>query len=203
MSTTPQSRSDRPKYFALLLVLIALLAPATANAATPAETRAQTASGACANADVLPTAANQVQVRAATLCLMNAERTARGLRPLRAQMTLAQVAGAYANLMGRQQFFDHVSPTGSTVLSRIKATTYLRHMSDWEVGENIAWGAGTFASPRATVQAWMNSAPHRANLLSRDFTQVGIGVANGGGTPDVNPTNTGTTYVTNFGFRTR
>ena len=45
-------------------------------------------------------------------------------------------------------------------------------------GENIAYGQ---SSPAAVVQAWMNSSGHRANILSRDFTTIGVGytVVNG------------------------
>ena len=49
----------------------------------------------------------------------------------------------------------------------------------WSVGENLAWGTGVLATPRATVRAWMHSPDHRANLLDRRFADVGIGVAAG------------------------
>ena len=59
------------------------------------------------------------------------------------------------------------------MLARIKATTYLRDVTSWSVGENLAWGSGTLATPRAMVRAWMQSADHRANLLDRHFADVG------------------------------
>lgn len=196
MSTNASPRRNRPVFIVLLLVVIALLAPQAASATTTPAT-------GCANADVLPTAANVEQVRSATLCLINAQRSARGLRKLRDQSTLERVATSYAAQMGREQFFDHVSPSGSTVLTRIKATTYLRHVRDWTAGENIAWGTLSLSTPRATVKAWMASPGHRANILSRSYSEIGIGVAAGGATRLVNPSNSGTTYVTNFGSRTR
>ena len=47
----------------------------------------------------------------------------------------------------------------------------------------------------------MKSPPHRANLLSSQFTEVGIGLADGGATAEDNPRRRGTTYVTDFGKR--
>ena len=45
-------------------------------------------------------------------------------------------------------------------------------------GENIAMG---YSSPEAVMTAWMNSAGHRANILSANFTTLGVGyVADGG-----------------------
>jgi uncharacterized protein YkwD len=88
------------------------------------------------------------------------------------------------------------------MLSRIKATSYLRNAQRWTVGENLAWGTGTLATPRATVEAWMRSADHRANLLDRGFDDVGIGIATGAPTT-LDDGETGGTYVTDFGRRVR
>jgi uncharacterized protein YkwD len=43
-------------------------------------------------------------------------------------------------------------------------------------GENIAKGQKT---PQAVVTAWMNSDSHRANILNKNFTKLGVGYANG------------------------
>jgi uncharacterized protein YkwD len=88
------------------------------------------------------------------------------------------------------------------MMARIKATTYLRDVSSWSVGENLAWGTGPLATPRATVRAWMHSPDHRANLLARDFADVGIGVA-AGAPIALEPGELGGTYVTDFGRRQR
>ena len=45
--------------------------------------------------------------------------------------------------------------------------------------ENIAWGSGDTATPEAIVDAWMHSSGHRANILSRDFHDLGIGSRQG------------------------
>jgi hypothetical protein len=61
------------------------------------------------------------------------------------------------------------------------------------VGENIGWGQGALTTPRSIVDAWMASPGHRENLLSRDYTEVGLGAL---GTPGAGA---GATYTTDFG----
>lgn len=41
-------------------------------------------------------------------------------------------------------------------------------------GENIAYGQRT---PQEVMNAWMNSAGHKANILSNIYDQIGVGVA--------------------------
>jgi uncharacterized protein YkwD len=182
------------------LAFVALWAPATARAEGGPAARARAASERCVSADAMPGQATVEDLRAATLCLMNAERTARGLGRLQSEPLLGRVAAGYARQMVRGQFFDHTSPAGSTMLARIKATSYLRDVTSWSVGENLAWGTGTLATPRAMVRAWMQSAEHRANLLDRHFADVGIGVA-AGAPVALEPGEFGGTYVTDFGRR--
>jgi uncharacterized protein YkwD len=182
------------------LAFVALWAPATASAKGGPAARARAASERCVSADAMPGQAAVEDLRAATLCLMNAERTARGLGRLQSEPLLGRVAAGYARQMVRGQFFDHTSPAGSTMLARIKATSYLRDVTSWSVGENLAWGTGTLATPRAMVRAWMQSADHRANLLDRHFADVGIGVA-AGAPVALDPGELGGTYVTDFGRR--
>jgi uncharacterized protein YkwD len=191
---------------AVLVALAVLVAPARGQAdggaAAAAKARARVASDRCESADALPGQASVTDARDAVLCLMNAQRTARGLKRLRAQPDLAEAAGRFARQMVRDRFFDHTSPGGSTMVSRIKATSYLRDAVRWTVGENLAWGTGTKATPRATVDAWMHSADHRANLLDRGFAEVGIGIA-AGAPAQLQADETGGTYVTDFGRRVR
>jgi uncharacterized protein YkwD len=185
---------------ALIVTSLAILAPATAAAATGADARAEAMNNGCAYADALAGQTSTDNFKASTLCLMNAQRAGYGLRPLRAQSRLAQAAASFANEMVARQFFAHESPSGSTPLSRIKATRYLRKTITWMVGENIAWGTGRMATPRATVKAWMQSPPHRKNLLDPMYNEVGIGIANGA-PQALDAGEQGSTYVTDFGRR--
>jgi uncharacterized protein YkwD len=183
-----------------VLAFVVLAAPATAWADGGPAARARAASERCTGADTMPGQAAAEDLRQATLCLMNAERTARGVGRLQAEPLLVRVASSYARQMVRARFFDHTSPGGSTMLARIRATSYLRDVASWSVGENLAWGTGALATPRAMVRAWMQSAEHRANLLNRHFADVGIGVA-AGAPVALDPGELGGTYVTEFGRR--
>jgi uncharacterized protein YkwD len=176
---------------AAVLALVLLAAPAAARAGER-----------CADAGALPGQVSRQRLSAATLCLINHERGSRGLARLRADRDLDSAATGFARQMVRQRFFDHTSPGGSTMTSRIRATDYLRGAVSWSAGENIAWGTGVLATPRATVQAWMRSAGHRRNLLDPGFRDVGIGVADGA--PEaLGEGEQGATWVTDFGRRVR
>ncbi|MGH2840302.1 MAG: CAP domain-containing protein [Solirubrobacteraceae bacterium] len=173
----------------LPLICAALAFPSGSSAASP-----------CQNADITPTGANMAQVRTATLCLINQERTTRGLAPVKSNAHLQKAARRYSRLMVTQSFFDHVSPSGSTLVSRVrKGTKYLHGAKSWSLGENLAWGSGEFATPAYTVQAWMDSPGHRKNVLNRSFRHIGIGVVTGAPVP----TNglPAATYTTDFGRR--
>ena len=133
---------------------------------------------ACANTSLTPTAHDIKLIRTATLCLINRERTAHGERPLRANGRLHRAAQAHTNSMAAEDYFEHVSPRGATPLARLRAVGYISssHVG-YEVGENIAWGTLSLATPRAIVSAWMSSPGHRANILDPRFRETGVGVS--------------------------
>jgi uncharacterized protein YkwD len=108
-------------------------------------------------------------------CLVNQQRAAAGLSALSHDRHLARAARRYSSSMVRERFFDHVSPSGSTLGSRARAAGF----GGRTLGETIGWGAGELAAPSAIVQGWMNSPPHRAILLGSEFSKVGLGVASG------------------------
>ena len=154
----------------------------------------------CANVDLQPAAANMPQVRRATLCLINRQRTKHHLRKLHANTPLRGAAQGYARLMVLLHFFDHVSPTGTTFVDRIRASGYLRNANGWSLGENLAWGSGTESTPRQIVRAWMHSPEHRRNILNGTFRDTGIGIVTGAPVLGVGG---GATYVNEFGQKGR
>jgi uncharacterized protein YkwD len=165
------------------LAALALCAPATAQADD------------CAGADVVPAADNVAVVGQATLCLLNQQRAANGVGPLVENAALSTASADYSQRMVAQGFFGHESPDGGTLVDRLTNVGYLGDDAAWVVGENIGWGQASLATARSMVTAWMNSPGHRKNLLSADYTQVGLGLALG--TP---PDQTwGATYTTDFG----
>jgi uncharacterized protein YkwD len=174
---------------------VTLLATVVAALAAPAGAHASAQTAPCAGADLVPDAGNLAQVGQATLCLLNDERAAAGLRPLSYSAALTQPSAAYSTRMVSENFFAHESPDGSTLESRLAAARYIAPDGDWFVGENLAWGQGNLATARSIAIAWMNSPGHRHNILEPEFTEVGIGIVPG--TPG-DPT-WGATYTTDFG----
>ncbi|MBI5105289.1 MAG: CAP domain-containing protein [Solirubrobacterales bacterium] len=179
---------------ALLLPALAAVAAALPAAGAPAAAVASP----CGNAALKPTSANLPAVRHATLCLLNRERRSRGLRGLKQHRALERAASRYARAMVRHGFFDHVSPGGSTMVGRVRDTSYLSGAGSWSLGENLAWGSGSRATPSQTVDAWMHSPGHRRNILDGRFREIGIGVATGA---PVRVGGDAATYATDFGFR--
>jgi uncharacterized protein YkwD len=148
----------------------------------------------CSGADHAPAAMSASAANHATLCLLNQQRRAHGLPSLRNDGRLGRAASGHAHDMVNQHFFDHNSPNGATFASRIKHTGWTKSRRSYTIGENIGWGGGELATPRAMVKAWMHSAGHRANILSRAFRMIGIGVAGAAPSGD-----DGATYATDFG----
>ncbi|GII21001.1 CAP domain-containing protein [Planosporangium mesophilum] len=123
-----------------------------------------TVSGAANAATVSPTTVeNQIST------LINSKRAAAGCGALRTDERLRTVARAHSADMATRNFFSHNGSDGSTFATRIKSVGYTR-----AYGENIAWG---YRTATAVVDGWMNSAPHRANILNCAYNNVGVGVA--------------------------
>jgi uncharacterized protein YkwD len=150
--------------------------PSHPSTATPSSGPA-TASGYCAGANLTPEPGNLESVSAATLCLINGERARFGEQALITSAQLTSSATAHSDDMVANDYFEHVSPTGQTLLMRVRASGFIPSSKDgYELGENIAWGTLWLATPRSIVEAWMASPGHRANILDSDYRYTGIGV---------------------------
>ena len=101
--------------------------------------------------------------------LINSFRARNGVAPLLVGPALSRAAQAHSSDMARRGYFDH----GSFV-------TRLRRFGVRApyIGENIASGTRPL-SPATIVRMWIQSPPHRENLLDRGFRRVGIGLAGG------------------------
>lgn len=183
LGTAPASAADAPSQLPCI----------------PGATCADDRPPACRGAATQPVRGNLRAIRRATLCLLNRERTERGLARLRANRPLRRVATRYARSMVRLRFFDHVSPGGSTFVERIERSAYLDPGDRYSLGENLAWGGGPQATPEQIVRSWMRSPGHRANILNGDFRDIGVGVALGVPVAGLD----GATYVNEFGRRGR
>ncbi|MDT8901899.1 CAP domain-containing protein [Anaeroselena agilis] len=103
------------------------------------------------------------------LALLNQDRAANGLPALKANTQLTQLARNYAQDMIARGFFSHYNPEGQSPFDRMQQAG----ISYKYAGENLAVNSGIAAAE----VAFMNSSGHRANILSPNFTEVGIGVA--------------------------
>jgi uncharacterized protein YkwD len=179
--------------FALTLCIALLALPAAAHAATSSKRVTQ-----CAHAEILPDAGNIATVRAAVLCLHNRERSSRGLPPLREHARLRTAAEGHSVHMVAAAYFSHDAPGGADMAARILATGYARG-AGWSLGENIAYGTGGLATAAEIHRAWMHSPGHKANILRRQFREIGIGIAIGA--PVATNGLGGATYTADFGVR--
>jgi uncharacterized protein YkwD len=149
----------------------ALLLASAARASTDPYAALLAPSGTCGQA------ADQLGLDAATAqlamqCLTNYARAQQGLAPLQLNATL--------NAAGQTKLKSNVScaefshtPCGEpfdTVFA-----TYVQGATSYEIGENIAWGTGSYGTPRQAMNGWVHSAGHRENILTAAYADLGIG----------------------------
>ena len=186
---------DRKPYASLVLAFLVALLALAASPATP---------GASASAckrwgDSSPTELRNSDARKAILCLVNKERDKAGLGNLDRDKKLQKAAQRHNDHMDGTGCFDHECGGEADLDSRLHGVGYLvGGLSQWAFGENIAWGSHELGTPDAIVNAWMHSPPHRANILNRDFKEIGVGFSVG--TPSGGH-EAGGIYTTDFGLR--
>ena len=127
----------------------------------------------CAGSWLRPVAANTPQVRAATLCLINAQRRRNGRVPLGENILLRRAAELHSLDMAKRKFFEHRDPDEVQPDARIVHQDYPPIL----VGENLAWGELAQSAPANIVALWMKSPGHRANILETGYREIGIGLA--------------------------
>ena len=100
----------------------------------------------------------------------NIERSknATNLVQLKSSTWLTEIAKERILDMFEKTYFEHVSPTGDSA-SKIAEKNNYKYII---IGENIA--LGNFGSSREIVQAWMDSEGHRANILNKNYTDIGV-----------------------------
>jgi uncharacterized protein YkwD len=145
------------------------------------------------------TGLSQSAMEGSIACLINEERAAYGVSPVQPNAALRQAALSHSTEMVRQGYFEHTSPAGLTFVNRIVATGYTSGARFWEVGENLVWGNGPLSTPQSLVTSWMNSPPHRENLLRARFREIGIAAVVG--TPRSASDRTGVTVSSEYGYR--
>jgi Cysteine-rich secretory protein family len=105
--------------------------------------------------------------------LANADRVQQGLAPFKWDPALAQAAAEHAQLMAQQPALSHQYPGEPDLVARAAgAGGHFR-----SIAENVALAP----TPQALEKEWMNSAPHRANLLNPAMNVIGVGLVKRGG----------------------
>lgn len=107
------------------------------------------------------------------LKLVNQERSKQGLKALTLSDELTNVATLKAKDMRDKNYFDHTSPTYGSPFEMMRRFG-IQYSS---AGENIAAGQKT---AQEVMNSWMNSSGHRANILNKDYEQLGVGYVEGG-----------------------
>jgi uncharacterized protein YkwD len=114
------------------------------------------------------------------LVLLNQIRADHNLTPFTASSQLRNAAHAHSSDMLKNGYFEH---DGLNETWDARITRYLKSTL---IGENIAWGNGSYGTPEGIVSQWMHSPPHRAIILTAALHHIGLGLVTGtfNGTPD-------------------
>jgi uncharacterized protein YkwD len=109
--------------------------------------------------------------------LHNEVREDAGVGRLTLNAGLTEVARERAKDMAERNYFAHVSPTGEDAFDLLKehGITY------WSAGENIAMNTYPASETvQVAMDGFMESPPHKENLLDPDYELIGVGVATAG-----------------------
>jgi uncharacterized protein YkwD len=161
-----------PRVF-LLCGLIAAVAAIAAGSVAPAAAATSTGTTISASASL----------EAAVLVELNAVRRAHGLKPLRRSGGLAAAADVHSRAMAQHGFFQHNSRDGSSFADRVQRFYGPSVHGTWSVGENLLWATRLDAA--AAVRMWMQSPPHRRNILTPHWREIGLSAVHASHAPGV------------------
>jgi uncharacterized protein YkwD len=118
-------------------------------------------------------AAYSASTESRVVTLLNGIRHEHGLSKLTGSTALRNAARSHSADMLRRGYFEHNSGNESFD-KRIH-----RFLKSPLVGENIAWGTGSYGTAEGLVNLWMHSRAHRHIILMSDLHRVGLGIATG------------------------
>jgi uncharacterized protein YkwD len=173
-----------------LLFVVAAVVAGTADA-RPRDSRAPASSASVATVPDL-----QAQVLGA----INDLRRSKGLSQLQLSNALSLAALGHSQSMARHGFFSHDGYNGSPFWTRIKPRYRPLPGNTWGVGENMVWSSPGLSADDA-IQMWMNSPPHRKNLLTPSWREIGLGAVHALGAPGVYQGLDVTILTADFGVR--
>lgn len=114
--------------------------------------------------------ANSGAMQTELMANLNAERKSHGLSPLKLDPSLDKAAQGHACDNAKRHSTSHVSGDGSHLQNRLRRVGY-----DYKTAaENTGRG---FASGKRAIEWWMDSPGHKKNILLRNVSDVGVGIA--------------------------
>jgi uncharacterized protein YkwD len=143
--------------FAVVLASVLVVAPTAAPAAQSAKVE------------------RRATLEAAVVRALNHVRADAGLKPLRTSPSLRAAARGHSAAMLELGFFGHASADGTAFSERIRRHYTNRGWRMWSVGEALLASPSSTLEPDAIVEAWLDSPPHRAIILSPTWREAGIG----------------------------
>ena len=168
-------------------LFLASASPATA--APSAETRAAASRASAASS-----------LEKSVLAEVNAFRARHRLAPLRLNLSLAAAAGSHTSSMARRGFFSHRSADGSATSRRVRRFYRQDGYDGWAVGENLLWASWRVDGAR-TLRMWLRSRPHRRNLLTPHWREIGLAAVQVAAAPGFYRGRDVTILTANFGVR--
>ena len=142
------------------------------------EAKAQEAKAQSEATKAITSGANLNGLEAQILNLINSVRAQHGLGQLVVVQSLTDIARARCQDMISRGYFSHYTPEGTTFFNIMR-----NNGISWSnAGENLGnSNPASYGTPNAFINAWMNSASHRDNMLRGHYKYVGIGIVDGGG----------------------
>jgi uncharacterized protein YkwD len=131
---------------------------------------------------------------------VNSVRAQHHLQSLVVSPQLAGAAAEHSRSMATAGFFTHESADGSAFWKRIQRYYSASGFHFWSVGENLVWTSPDLTAKQA-VEMWMKSPPHRANLLSTRWHQIGLAAVHSENAPGSYGDRAVTIVTADFGVR--
>ena len=131
---------------------------------------------------------------------LNAIRAQHGLQPLTLNAALSTAAAQHSREMGAAGYFRHESADGSAFWKRVGRWYPAGGHASWAVGENLLWSSPDVTAA-GSLQLWMHSPEHRANILKGEWREIGISAVHVNDAPGTFGGKTVTIVTTDFGVR--
>ncbi len=168
------TRACQPTTVAVFAIVatLALFAAMLSQGHTPT---ASAAGGGCPNANSAPNEASKQEFVKSITCLINKERTSRGLKALDNNSDLKGIMSDHVKKMIQQDCLKHRCDGESSIKSRLFESGYLNGADSFRFGENL----GYEQTPNEMIDRWLASDYHKGNILNPKFKDLGVAVEYG------------------------